>query len=236
MTNDELVLQKLDALQEEVKELRASQKTYQELFDDMNPLIKQGFQVMLREMSYLEDAFQLEDLYLLLKRGIRNVRNMAYMLDQLETMVELWRTMEPLMKSAVHNTIRYLGTLEARGVFRTYEAMLDVRAKVAQQYGPEDIAAMGDGFVWLVGLLKKLSNPETMALLDKLAEIPTSAKLNEAKPVGPMGMLRAMGTPEVKESMGVVLQLTKALGTLKDAHYSRGAVDGGRPGFNAATE
>ena len=98
MTNEELILQKLDALQEEVRELRSSQKTYQELFDDMNPLIRQAFQVMLKEMSYLEDAFQLEDLYLLLKRGIRNVRNLAYLLDQLENTVELWRTMERMMK------------------------------------------------------------------------------------------------------------------------------------------
>jgi uncharacterized protein YjgD (DUF1641 family) len=218
MTHEELILQKLDSLQEEVQELRRSQKVYQELFNDMNPLLKQGFQVMLKEMSYIEDAFQLEDLYLLMKRAIRNVRNLAYLLDQLENMVELWRTMEPMMKSTVHNTIRYLGTLEAKGVFRTYEAMLDIRGKVAKQYGPEDIAAMGDSFVQLLGLLKKLSNPEALALLDKLADIPARAKLDEAKPVGPMGMLVAMGSKDVKNSMGVVLQLTKALGTLKESN------------------
>lgn len=216
MTNEELILQKLDALQEEVRELRSSQKTYQELFDDMNPLIRQAFQVMLKEMSYLEDAFQLEDLYLLLKRGIRNVRNLAYMLDQLENTVELWRTMEPMMKSTVHNLIRYLGTLEVKGVFRTYEAMIQVRGKVAEQYGPEDIAAMGDSFVQLLGLLKKLSDPDTMALLDKLTDLPGKLHLEEARPVGPVGMLMAMGSSEVRESLGVLLQLTKALASLKE--------------------
>jgi uncharacterized protein YjgD (DUF1641 family) len=214
VTNEKLILQKLDALQQEVKELRASQKTYQELFSDITPLLKESFQVLIKEMSYVEDAFQLEDLYLLLKRGIRNVRNLAYMLDQLENMVDLWATMEPMMKSTVHNIIHYLGTLEEKGVFRTYEAMLGVRAEVAKQYSAEDIAVMGDSFVQLLGLLKKLSNPETVALLYKLADIPAEAKLHEAKPVGPMGMLKAMGSAEVKNSMGVVLQLTKALGTL----------------------
>jgi uncharacterized protein YjgD (DUF1641 family) len=218
MTNDELILQKLSALQEDVRELRSSQKTYQELFDDMNPLLRQAFQVMLKEMSYIEDAFQLEDLYLLLKRGIRNVRNLAYLLDQLENMVELWRTMEPMMKSTVHNLIRYLGTLEVKGVFRTYEAMLQVRGQVAEQYGPEDIAAMGDSFVQLLGLMKKLSNPDTLALLDKLTDLPSKLKLEEAKPVGPVGMLMAMGSSEVKESLGVVLQLTKALASLKETN------------------
>jgi uncharacterized protein YjgD (DUF1641 family) len=218
MSHDDLILQKLDALQEEVRELRRSQKTYQELFDDMNPLLRQAFQVMLKEMSYIEDAFQLEDLFLLLKRGIRNVRNLAYLLDQLENAVELWRTIEPMMKSTVHNLIRYLGALEVKGVFRTYEAMLQIRGQVAEQYGPEDIAAMGDSFVQLLGLLKKLSNPDTMALLDKLTDLPTKLKLEEAKPVGPVGMLMAMGSSEVKESLGVVLQLTKALATLKQTN------------------
>jgi uncharacterized protein YjgD (DUF1641 family) len=218
MTNDDLILQKLDALQEEVRELRRSQRTYQELFDDMNPLLRQAFQVMLKEMSYIEDAFQLEDLYLLVKRGVRNVRNLAYMLDQLENMVELWRTMEPMMKSTVHNLIRYLGTLEVKGVFRTYEAMLQIRGKVAEQYGPEDIAAMGDSFVQLLGLLKKLSDPETMGLLDKLTDLPGKLRLEEARPVGPVGMLMAMGSSEVKESLGVLLQLTKALASLKETN------------------
>ena len=42
-------------------------------------------------------------------------------------------------------------------------------------------------------LLKKLAKPETMTLLEKLSDLPVNAKLNEAKPLGPVGMLMAMG-------------------------------------------
>jgi hypothetical protein len=40
--------------------------------------------------------------------------------------------------------------------------------------------------------------------------------LSQAKAVGPFGMLFALGNSEVKQGMGVVLELTKALSLLKN--------------------
>jgi len=215
MTNEELILEKLGKIEAELAEVRGIRETWNELFEDFNPLFKSGFQLLLKEFGKIESGFQLEDVFLLIKRFLRNMKNLAEALDMLENGLELWDTVEPMAKSMVHNLIFYLGTLEQKGVFRTYEAMLDVRAKVAANYGAGDIEAMGDTFVSMLGLLKKMANPEFMALLDKLMDIPASVDLSKAKPVGALGMLSAMNDPKFKEGMGVALELTKALGGLK---------------------
>jgi uncharacterized protein YjgD (DUF1641 family) len=94
--------------------------------------------------------------------------------------------------------------------------MLGVLEKIAETYTPEDIEQIGNGLVPLVGVAKKLTAPEALNLLDKAAEVPARVDLSQAKAVGPFGMLFALGNSEVKQGMGVVLELTKALSQLKN--------------------
>lgn len=215
MTNDELILRKLETIEAELMEIRSARETLQELKKDLNPLVKQSFYVLLRELGAVESGFQLEDMFRLMKRFMRNIGNLAEALDLLENSMDLWKTMEPLMKSAVHHGVRELGVLEERGVFRTYKAMLEVRAKVAQHYGPEDIEAMGDSFVAMLGLLKKMSDPKMIELLEKLADLPKNINLADVKPAGVMTLMSAMRDPETKQGIGVALEMTKALGKMK---------------------
>jgi uncharacterized protein YjgD (DUF1641 family) len=51
--------------------------------------------------------------------------------------------------------------------------------------------------------------------LDNAAELPARVNLEQAKDIGPWGMFWAMGSKEVKEGMGVLLELTKGLAALK---------------------
>lgn len=215
MKNEDLILEKLGAIEAELAEMRTARLEMQELKHDLSPLMKSMFQNMLRELGQVEHGFQLEDAFLLMKRFLRNMNNMAYMLDQMENAIELFHTMEPMLKSGVHTAIRYLGGLEQRGVFRTYEAMLEMRAKVSERYGKEDFEQMSDAFVEMIGLLKKISTPQCMALFEKLAEMPAAMELEKAKPLGVMGLVSALRDPDVREGLGVGLQMAKSLKTLK---------------------
>ena len=92
---------------------------------------------------------------------------------------------------------------------------MGVRAKIAEAYSPQDIEEIGDGLVALLGLAKKVTTPETMGMLNRFAELPTQLDLSASKDVGPFGLLWAVSNKEVKQGLGVLMELTKALGTLK---------------------
>jgi len=92
---------------------------------------------------------------------------------------------------------------------------LGVRAKIATAYTPDDVEKIGDGLVAALGLAKKLTDPQTFSFLEKLAEMPAQLNLAEAKEVGPFGLVWASGNKEVKEGLGVLMQLTKGMAKLK---------------------
>lgn len=215
MTNEELMLERLARIETQVGALAKSQESMAELRRDLAPLMGSACRILMQELGEVEFGFQLEDLFVLLKRGLRSIRNLTYALEQLENLIDLWKALEPLLKSSVPNLINYLDNLERKGVFRTYTAMLEVRAKVAAHYGPEEIAAMGDGFVLILGVLQKLSNPEMIQFLNRLLDLPLELRLEECQPLGLLGALSALGQKEARQGLGILLQLTKALAHLK---------------------
>ncbi|KAF0230945.1 MAG: hypothetical protein FD177_2814 [Desulfovibrionaceae bacterium] len=215
MSKEDLILEKLGKIEAELAVMREAREPMDDLIRDLNPIMKQALYALIKEFKDVEDSFQLEDLMPLFKKLLVNVKNLTWALESLETIIDMWHTMEPMMKSALHNTVRYLGTLEQKGVFRTYEAMLEVRGKIAQHYGPEDIQAMGDSFVVLIGLLKKMSDPKMLELLEKLTDMPANIDLANAKPVGMFGVVGALSNSEVKDGIGVAMEMVKALGKLK---------------------
>jgi uncharacterized protein YjgD (DUF1641 family) len=146
---------------------------------------------------------------------LRSVRNITWSLGQLENIIDFVTTLEPLLKTSVPQIVNYLDDLEQRGVFRIIGATLDFRSKVAETYSPEDIDQIGDGLVALLNLAKKISDPQAAALLENLADVPASVDLTASKDVGPVGLLWACNTKEVKEGLGVLMELTKAMGKMK---------------------
>jgi uncharacterized protein YjgD (DUF1641 family) len=216
-------MEQLDHLGQEIAILTDSARSLQELRDDLSPRVNETVKVLIQELAEIEADVQFEDLASLLKNLMRNVKNLTWSVDQLKNLIDFLRTVEPLLKSAVPQAIMYLDQLEQQGVFQVLSHMLRVLEKIADTYTPEDIEQIGSALVNLVGVAKKLTAPEALNLLDKVAEVPARVDLSQAKEVGPFGMLFALGNREVKQGMGVVLELTKALSLLKNGHGAEGS-------------
>jgi uncharacterized protein YjgD (DUF1641 family) len=111
--------------------------------------------------------------------------------------------------------IFYMDDLEQKGVFTLLRSSMEIIKQAAETYTAEDMAQIGDGLVKLLGIFKKLTTPEALELLDRAAEIPSCVDLSSARPAGAWGLLWAMGNPDVKNGLGILLELTKGLSALK---------------------
>jgi len=225
MTNEELILERLGRIEAQLAPISVTAGGIADLREDLIPLSGQAFRLLIRELEDVESGFQLEDLMVLLKRFLRSIKHIIFSLEQLENTVDFVTTIEPLLKSAIPQVINYLDDLEQRGVLRVITSMLDVRAKIAAAYSPEDIDQIGDGAVVALGLAKKLADPKAAEFLEKMAELPAKVDLANVKPVGPFGMLGALSSKQARDGLGVLMELTKAMGGLKNGGGSAASVD-----------
>jgi uncharacterized protein YjgD (DUF1641 family) len=216
-SQEDLLLERLDRMEGQLNTLVKAQQGFAELKADVAPLVNSTVRLLIDELGVVESGFQLEDVFTLVKKAMRNVRKFTQAMDMMENAFELWDCLEPMMKSAVPQLINYMDYLERKGVLRTYAAMLEVRAKVAAHYDPEELGDMGDAFVLMLSMLKKLSDPQMIDFMNRILELPMGINLKDTKPLGPLGMLSVMSSKEAKQGMGVAMELTKALGKLSQA-------------------
>jgi uncharacterized protein YjgD (DUF1641 family) len=227
MTNEELILERLDRIEQRLEgvarveqQMAAFAGPWENLSDlgrDLSLLMDPSVRKLTEELVEVEIGFQIEDFFDLVKRLLPRLKYLTWSLDQLENLVDWWSDMEPLLKLAVPKVVDYLDELERKGIFRINAAVLEMYAKIAENYNPEDIDAMGDGFVRMHGVVKKLSNPQLIEFLDRVIDIPMAINLEEVRPAGPVGLLWRLRSQECRDGLGVLVELTKALGKLKGA-------------------
>ncbi|MDP1761112.1 MAG: DUF1641 domain-containing protein [Deltaproteobacteria bacterium] len=237
MSTDDQILERLVRLEEKLDRLTAGQeqlspfiRSYDNLTDlgrDLSLLMGPTVNLMTEELAEVETGFQLEDSFRLLKQLLLNMKNLAWSLEQLENAIDWWHDLEPLLKIAVPHVIDKLDDLEQKGIFRINAAILNMYTKLASAYTPEDVEVIGDGFVRMHGMVKKFSDPRVIDFLDRLSDVPAQVNLDEARPVGPFGMMFRMMGKETKQGLGVALELTKALGKVKSGNGHGQPVDEG---------
>jgi uncharacterized protein YjgD (DUF1641 family) len=215
MNQEDNIQNRLERLEQQIAPVADSARSISELREELAPRVNEAVKALIVELADIEADFQLEDLLFLIKKVLRNVRNLTYSIDQLKNIIDFVLIAEPLLKSTVPQMIYYMDDLEQKGVFTLLSASMEVIKKTAETYTAEDMAQIGDGLVKLLGIFKKLTAPEALELLDRAAEVPSCVDLSRAKPAGAWGLLWAMGNPEVKNGLGILLELTKGLSALK---------------------
>ena len=215
MAHEALLNERLDRLEAQIASLTQSARVIKDLRDELSPRINEAVQALITELADLEPDFQLEDLIILLKNMLRNVKNLNFTLDQLKNLIDFATIAEPVVKTTVPQIIYDFDDLERRGVFRLVSTGLDVLKQVGSNYSEEEMRQMGDGLATLIGCLQQLTTPDALRFLEKAAGLPAQVDLAAARPVGMWGLLGALMRPEVREGMGVALELTSALGRLK---------------------
>jgi hypothetical protein len=112
MNNEEMILDRLHRLEQEIAPVSDSAKSIRELKEDLAPRVNEAVKALIVELADVEADFQLEDLLFLIKKAMRNVRNLTFTLDQLKNLIDFFLIAEPLFKSTVPQIIFYLDDLE----------------------------------------------------------------------------------------------------------------------------
>uniref|UniRef100_B8DJY6 DUF1641 domain-containing protein n=1 Tax=Nitratidesulfovibrio vulgaris (strain DSM 19637 / Miyazaki F) TaxID=883 RepID=B8DJY6_NITV9 len=215
MTNEELILQRLEAMEERIAFLHERAMGTKYFIEEVTPIGNHAFRLMVEELQDVHGHVHLDDIFELLRRGLRSVPNLNYCLDQLENLIDLWRTMHPAVAPTWPHIIEGLGKWEQDGVFAKLSALKGAGGKVLDANTPEGIEKMGDALAFMTVLLQKLADPNVQVFLARAVDMLAKLDLSQAKPVGMFGMVGALGSKEAKEGLGVAMEVLKALGALK---------------------
>jgi uncharacterized protein YjgD (DUF1641 family) len=168
MNNEASILERLERLEQAIAPVADSANSIKELKEQLAPRVNEAVQALIVELEDVEADFQLEDLTFFIKKLMRNVKNLTFLLEQLKNLIDFAQAVEPLLKTTVPHIISAFDQLEQKGLLRI------------------------------------------------VTKFPAKVDLSQAQEVGLFGMLQALREKEIRQGLGVLLELTRGLSAVKN--------------------
>ena len=209
--------QKIDALTEQVAFLaeeariqRVRRQELDELKNDLTPVMQEMYQLSVRELDEIDGYVELEDMLRLMKRLMRNTRNLESMLDQMESLMELGQDISPLTQQAFLALMGRLEEMEHKGYFSFMQEGLAIMDRVVEEYSEEDVRQLGENIVLILNTVKEMTQPEIMRMLQDTAVAIRDDEYAD-KDVSMFSILRQLNDPEVKRGLAKTLNILKTV-------------------------
>ena len=203
----------MDLLVEELREQRLRRQQWDELRADLTPIAGEAMTLASNELESIQEWVQPEDMLRLLRRILRNTKNIEDGMARYESLMDLLDDAGPLTGEAVTKILTTLEDFEQRGYFEFVQAGLGIADKIVTAYSKEDVEALGDNIVQMLDIVKNLTQPEMLAvaqrMLDAVQRQQTAAGLEPAEPPGLLSLAGQIRDPEVRRG------LARALNTFK---------------------
>jgi uncharacterized protein YjgD (DUF1641 family) len=204
---DKLAVQ-VEFLTEEALRQKRHQQEWDELKDDLIPIGNDLFRMAVTQLEEVEQNVQMEDILRLFKRLLRNTRNLELMLDQLESLTELWQDLSPLSRDAFLTTMNRLNELEQKGYFVFLRGGLDMADRIVTSFSEEDVRQLGENIVLILQTVKEMTQPQIMTMLRHTAQV---VKEEEPLDTSLLGIVRQLNDPAVKKGLAKTLQVLKSV-------------------------
>jgi len=206
--------QKVDALTDQVaflaEEARLEKRRRQEwdeLKNDLTPVVSEVYNLSVQQLEEVESYVQLEDMVRLLKRLMRNTRNLEEMLDQIESLADLSREVAPLSRDVFITAMTQLDEMERKGYFAFVQGGLEIMDEVVSNFSEEDIRNLGENIVLILETIKEMTQPEIMQMMRTTVTVMRDEDIPEK--VSMFALVRQLNDPAVRRGLAKTLEVLK---------------------------
>ena len=205
----ELLHQKIDFLTEQVMETQRRQRELEELRKDLTPVFTDVFNTAVEELDEVSPYFTYEDLIFLVKKLLRNIRNLTAVFEQLESATDLVKDVAPLSRDIFDDMLQRLDDLEKKGYFTFMRAALGVIDKIVTNYTEEDVRLLGENITTILDTVKQATQPEIMTSVQNAVTIYRDIDVEIPEKMSTFALLKQLTDPEVRRSLGTGLSILK---------------------------
>lgn len=208
--------QKIDALTEQVaflaeeaRQQKRRRQEWEDLQNDLTPVAGELYRLSVEQLNEIESYVQLEDGLRLLKRLMRNTRNLEQMLDQMESLAAMWQDLNPLSQDAFLTLMHRLDEMERKGYFNFARGGMAIMDNVVTSFTQEDVRQLGENIVLILQAVKEMTQPEIMTMMRNTAVI----MREEEAPVdvSMFTILKQLNDPAVKRGLSKTLSVLRTV-------------------------
>ncbi len=201
--------EKLDFLTEQLKQQQQYQREMKELKDDLGLISKDIFNAAVVELEDVAPYFDTGDIVHLMKRLLRNVRNLNKMMGYLESAQDLFADLQPLGKQVFDEIMETLNELDHKGYFEFFAEGAKILDTIVTSFSVEDVRQLRENITTIILTVKNLTQPEMLSSVDNALSFFSKMDIDIDHEISMMELFRKMRDPEVKKGMAFMLEFVK---------------------------
>lgn len=149
--------------------MRGRRQERDELIADLTPIAHQAYEYAVKQLEQVDEYASLDDFTHLMKKLVRNLKNLEELLDSLETFKELIDELTPITQTGVISLMDALQDLERRGYFGFIRSGSKVVENIVTNFSEDDVSALGDNIVLILQAVREMTQPELMTMVRNTA-------------------------------------------------------------------
>lgn len=171
------ISKKIDYIQDRMVENENRQQEKADLMKDLELVGNDAFQSAVQQFEELSPYFDLDDLWMLVKKLLRNTRQLCDMFNQLESARDFMDDLRPVFHEAFHRTLKSLDEIEQSGYFQWLRNIPEIQP-------PEKIS--------LRKVFKQMRDPDVLKGMSMMLEVVKTMPKN-GRPHKEVELARAKG-------------------------------------------
>jgi uncharacterized protein YjgD (DUF1641 family) len=201
--------QKMDMILVHFEDQKRRQQELDELKNDVLPIANHMVNLTIDELAEIGTEFTMEDILFLMKRGLRNTCTWVKLMDMLEAGMGLSQELGMIGQGVFSDVVELLDRLERQGYFAFMREGWGVLEKIVAEFEEEDVRALGDNIVTILGTVRNMTQPEVLSLANNA--VTAIQPVEQVENVSTLQLLRSLSDPQVRKGMARLLNIVKTL-------------------------
>lgn len=201
--------QKLDFISDQMKEYQRRQREMSELKNDLSLIAKDVFDATVEELEDVAPYFDSADLIHLLKKLLRNTKNLSRLLTQLESAGDLFNDLQPLGKQMFDQLLSTLNEMDHKGYFEFFGESAKIIDTIVTSFSVEDVRLLRENIVSIMLTVKNMTQPEMLSTMDNALGFFQKMEITVEKDISYFQIIKELRNPEVKQGIIFMLEFIK---------------------------
>lgn len=202
---------KLDFLTEQVSIYARRQRELEELKDDLKRIGTDVFQSAVVELNEVSHHFDANDVLHLIKKLLRNIRNLSKIFDQMESVVDFVEDVTPNAKAAFMEVLGTLDEMDRKGYFEFFRESVKIADNVVTSFKPEDVKMLGDNIVTILSTVKNLTQPDMLQAINNAVSVYKNVEFGTSEKVSYFDLFKEAKSPEMRRGLAFGIHFLKNL-------------------------
>lgn len=196
---------------DELMIVKRQREEINELKNDLTFIAKDVFQSAVIELESIAPFVQSGDFLHLIKKILRNTRNISAVIEKFESTIDFLEDGKPIGKELFTDMLTLLDEMDRKGYFSFMQELLKVMDNIVTHFTEEDVKMLGENIVSILETIRNLSQPDMLMPINNAVSIYKHLDVNDIQEYTLWEAMKELKSPEMRKGMGFIISFLKNL-------------------------